>query len=886
MFVFNDCRTDSRVLREAGSLAVAGHQVTIIARPSDAASTVGEREEREGFSIVRVPIPPGHRLFRLWLRYPWRIVNWAHSRARGGLRRLPRGVVDIGIAGLAVLASIPLSLVRGPFYLLARYRNRTASAGTPLPARTPDPARARRPSPVEWLVRWRWVIGAWARSAAAAAGPADVYHGHDLTGLAAAIAAADLHRSSKVVYDSHEIYLEAGANADQPGWLRRLMAGLERRWMSRSAALVTVNDSLAAELGRRYGPVRTVVVHNCPPRSNPPSVGVDLIRAATGIPADEPIALYHGAFSRHRGLEELAAAVAEPGLERAHAVFLGYGGLRADLDAIAAGPVAAGRVHVLPAVPPDELGGWVASADVGVMAIQPSTINHRMSTPNKLFECLAAGVPVVASDFPEMRQIVCGDPAGPLGVVDPAGGRPEPRPGDPLHRQGPAGRAGRAPGALPARRARALELGDRVGRPRPPVRRDRRDTVTPGHRDAGTPQPPASPVRQRAVIVLPSTGTFDGRAHRIAAGLAGRGHEVTVLARPGPGLPADSSDPSGYRIRRAGRGVPPGTPAPLRQIRQLGAIASQRAAAVGVTSGPLDIVHAMGLMGLPVGAAVRDRLGGALIYDARDLYPEAGTLARLPGPARRLAGAVERRWARTADRVVTVNDALADLLRDRLRCERPLVVLNASPIRPSEGRRPRLFHEALGLRAGTPIVLYQGGFSPGRGIPELLDAIVEVTGAHLVFLGYGRLEVALRARAARADLAGRVSILPAVPPGELLDWVASADVVAIPIQGDTLNHRLATPNKLFEALAAGVPVVASDLPGMAPIVRELQAGVLVDPTSPAAIAAGIRALLEPTDVVRKATRARIRDAAAGRYDWPSQLNRLLAEYTRLTGRPW
>jgi glycosyltransferase involved in cell wall biosynthesis len=69
------------------------------------------------------------------------------------------------------------------------------------------------------------------------------------------------------------------------------------------------------------------------------------------------------------------------------------------------------------AVPPEELGAWVASADVGVMAIQPSTINHRMSTPNKLFECLAVGVPVVASDFPEMRRIVCEDPAGPLGVV-------------------------------------------------------------------------------------------------------------------------------------------------------------------------------------------------------------------------------------------------------------------------------------------------------------------------------------------------------------------------------------------------------------------------------------------------------------------------------------
>jgi glycosyltransferase involved in cell wall biosynthesis len=291
-------------------------------------------------------------------------------------------------------------------------------------------------------------------------------------------------------------------------------------------------------------------------------------------------------------------------------------------------------------------------------------------------------------------------------------------------------------------------------------------------------------------------------------------------------------------------------------------------------------------MGLPVGINLHRHLGGALVYDARDLYPDAGNLARLPAPARSVAAAVERRWARAADRVFTVNDGLADILRDRLRCERPLVVLNASPVRAPEGPRPRRFHDLLALPAETPIVLYQGGFSSGRGIPELIDAMADVPGAHLAVLGYGPMEADLRARAARPHLGGRVSVLPAVAPGELLDWVASADVVAIPIQGDTPNHRLATPNKLFEALAAGVPVVASDLPGMAPIVRELDAGVLVDPRLPAAIAAGIRALLEPPPEARAATRSRIRFATAGRYDWPAQFDRLLGEYGRLTGRPW
>ena len=438
MFVFNDCRTDSRVLREAGTLVQAGHDVTIVARPTDAASSVSEREERDGFTILRVPIPPGYRYFRLWLKYPWRIVSWSRERAGRGMGRLPGGLTDLAVAAGALIVSAPLSMVRGPFYLLAGHRIRARARTTgPVPdpvlpesvatrvgsaPQAPATAQARavsprKATPFEWLQRWRWVIGAWARSAAAAAGPADVYHGHDLTGLVAAIDAVRRHPSASVVYDSHEIYLESGANAEQPGWVRRVMSRRERRWIERCAALVTVNESLARELGARYAPKRTVVVHNCPARSDAPERTTDLLRAAAGIPAESPVALYHGALFRHRGLEQLVAAVAEPGLDGVHAVFLGYGGMRAELEHLAATSPVSERIHVLPAVPPEELASWVATADVGVIAIQPSTLNHRMSTPNKLFECLAAGVPVVASDFPEMRKIVCEDPLGKLGQV-------------------------------------------------------------------------------------------------------------------------------------------------------------------------------------------------------------------------------------------------------------------------------------------------------------------------------------------------------------------------------------------------------------------------------------------------------------------------------------
>src|SRR4029079_13437252 len=121
---------------------------------------------------------------------------------------------------------------------------------------------------------------------------------------------------------------------------------------------------------------------------------------------------------------------------------------------------------------------------------------------------------------------------------------------------------------------------------------------------------------------------------------------------------------------------------------------------------------------------------------------------------------------------------------------------------------------------------------------------------------------------------------------QLHDWVASADVAAMPIQPTTLNHRLTTPNKLFEAIAAGVPVGPSDLPGMASIVTETACGVLCDPTDPAAVAAAVRSILDLPADERSAIGQRGARAAAATYNWEAQADVLLAEYSRLTGRPW
>jgi len=401
MFVYNDVRTDARVLREAAALADAGHDVSVIGRPTNPTSRVGETEQRGSVTILRVPIPGGWRILLAFIRHPWRLARWIALRILGGFKTLPGGIGEL-LLGVGVgLAAIPWSVVRLPFYLLGRALGRKPPPGGSL---------------VDWLIRWRWATLGWAKGAAAAAGPADVYHGHDLTGLPAAVAAHE-HHGGRVVYDSHEIFLESGTNATRPRWIKRFFAGLERGWAAQASGIVTVNEALARELRTRLGVTDVTVVHNCPPRWTPPAELADQLRPAAGIPAGTPLVLYHGGFSAHRGLEQLAEAILVPGMEDVHAAYLGYGGMRGELDKMAADPRYGGRLHVIDAVPPDALVAMVAGADVDVMALQPSTLNHYLSTPNKLFESLAAGVPVVASDFPDLRRIVIDNPDGPLGEV-------------------------------------------------------------------------------------------------------------------------------------------------------------------------------------------------------------------------------------------------------------------------------------------------------------------------------------------------------------------------------------------------------------------------------------------------------------------------------------
>ena len=267
--------------------------------------------------------------------------------------------------------------------------------------------------------------------------------------------------------------------------------------------------------------------------------------------------------------------------------------------------------------------------------------------------------------------------------------------------------------------------------------------------------------------------------------------------------------------------------------------AAHRAIAAASASRPAVLYLASDLYSLPALAAA-GRHGGALVYDSRELYAALDSSAGRPWVSAVWRN-VEKRFITRADAVLTVSDGIADRLAETTGIARPTVLFNAPD--PNRQRDRGELARALGLPDdGRVVVLYQGLFRRGRGLETLVDACKAVGGVRLVLIGEGALEDEIRASG--KELGGRLVLHPFVPPDRLSALTPGADLGACLIEPITESLRLSLPNKLFEYLSAGVPVLASPLPEIRAVVDQ-GVGVLADPSNPAAVADALRQSLNP-----------------------------------------
>ena len=280
-------------------------------------------------------------------------------------------------------------------------------------------------------------------------------------------------------------------------------------------------------------------------------------------------------------------------------------------------------------------------------------------------------------------------------------------------------------------------------------------------------------------------------------------------------------------------------------------------------------VHDVFMIGIAVRAAQRAALDGRLvkvIYDAHEYIPGLAMVE-----PRRVAAYrdLEREFMPDIDRVITVSEPLAQLIRDDYDLGRmPDVVLNA-PVADDGSVRVIGVREICGLADDVPLLVYGGGVHPARGVLTVVDALAQLPDVHLVVV-VRRLSYAtedLRARAERIGAASRLHFAPFVPPEFVPRYLSSATVGVSPLLR-AINHDVAITNKFCEYLNGGLPIVTSDTPAQAKLVDELGLGAVHVAGNATDCARAVRSVLDHVDELRD--RIAADDQLRHRFSWKRQ----------------
>jgi glycosyltransferase involved in cell wall biosynthesis len=370
---------------------------------------------------------------RLWhvavpvIRLPWVLrryrLAWAPRPARGSLPCLPREIVMLVVSDLRIDPRVE------------RAARAAVAAGYRVKVIWPEPVppyhaeqsidwgpgisfRPLAPEHASFAMAFPWVFGQGMLDAACEERPF-AFHCHDLTTAMIGLTAAR-KAGAYCVCDFHEWYSEnaswdirsASWKAHRP-FKRHFFRAVERLVMSRADAVITVCDSIARELSETLSPERrpVTVIRNIPPLERS-GTAYRPLREELGLKPGQFLLLWQGGTGPTRMIEPIIRALAYSPktvfVIRGPSLDLFGEGYRA--EARAAG--VADRLILLAPVRSNEVVSAAVGADAGIWTLPNLSKNFYYALPNKIFEYLASGLPVLAAYYPEARKLVEGNGVG------------------------------------------------------------------------------------------------------------------------------------------------------------------------------------------------------------------------------------------------------------------------------------------------------------------------------------------------------------------------------------------------------------------------------------------------------------------------------------------
>jgi glycosyltransferase involved in cell wall biosynthesis len=295
-----------------------------------------------------------------------------------------------------------------------------------------------------------------------------------------------------------------------------------------------------------------------------------------------------------------------------------------------------------------------------------------------------------------------------------------------------------------------------------------------------------------------------------------------------------------------------------------------------------DVYHAHDLITLPVAWLCSRVTGGKLVYDAHELWLEGIRGLKRSRLNRFLVQRLESFLIRRTDANIMAGVSSAELLSRMYHIPQLTVILNVPLYHTYE--RSTVLRDRLRIPAEEKILLFEGTIYVNRGIEECIQSLKYLSQCSLVMLGFGPdfYISDLKRLIEDEGLTHKVYFFGAVPHDEVTRTAMAADVGLVVLQNANLNYYYASPNKIFDFMAAGLPVVGSNFPDLKKFIEGYNMGVTCDPTSPREIADAINYILSDESRYNEMRKNALE--AAKIFNWENESKKLLALYAGLSGK--
>lgn len=295
-----------------------------------------------------------------------------------------------------------------------------------------------------------------------------------------------------------------------------------------------------------------------------------------------------------------------------------------------------------------------------------------------------------------------------------------------------------------------------------------------------------------------------------------------------------------------------------------------------------DIIHAHDIDTLMLAAIAAKAYGIPYIYDAHEY--EYGRVNR-KGLINQLLIRFDETKYISNSHVITVSDGIAELLTKDYTIQKPIVTYNAPITTSPASAKGQTIKEKLKLKQSDFLVVYVGLISAARCLTKILNALPYTQNIHFACVGphYQPVVEELDKLAISINKTHYFHILPAVPYHEVSHFISSADAGIVILDNLCLSYEHAMPNKFFETLCAGLPMVMSNQKEMRALAEHHKLGVFVKDTSPKEIAKAISKLQSDYKIYKPSTEKT--RALRAKFGWEAQEKKLLSLYKNLGVEP-